>query len=476
MGVGCWLCIDQGGQSSRAAVFDEDGALLTLARAPVETLRRGAERVEHSPEALLTSVSTAIGAALEGLPNAGRKLKGAALATQRSTLVCAERGSGAALSPIVSWQDRRGAAELEAVAGAHTDRIRELTGLRLSPHYGAGKLRWCLANLDAVKAAAARGTLVAAPLASFLLHRLSVGGDWQVDHVNASRLLLMDLRTLEWSGELLELFGIDPRALPTLEPCRFRYGNLRAGGVELPVMVSTGDQPAALFGSGRPHPGSVFVNIGTGAFIQCATGDVPLSAPGLLTSVGGSDEHSRLYVLEGTVNGAAAAVASALDELRLAPPSSRDLDAAFARIAEAPLFLNGVSGLGSPDWVPDFESRYIGEGHGLVRLAAVYESIVFLIVRNLEVMRRSLRLERIVLTGGLSHIDFIARRIAALSALPVERPVDGEATLRGLAALLRGGSAGEAEIPAATFGPETDDLARTRYEAWTQELEASLGR
>jgi glycerol kinase len=474
MGRGRWLCIDQGGQSSRAGVFDDDGRLLCLGRAPVETQRPSADRVEHSPDALAASVSAAIAQALELLPDAGRRIRAAALATQRSTLVCVDRRSGTALSTMMSWQDRRGAAELEAGAAGQAERIRELTGLRLSPHYGVGKLRWCLANLESVRTASARGTLVAAPLAAFLLHRLGVTGDaWRVDHVNASRLLLMDLRTLEWSDELLAIFGVERGALPDLAPCRFAYGTLRAGGLAAPLRVSIGDQPAALFGAGRPRDGTVFVNMGTGAFIQCATGSEPRSAPGLLTSVGGSDESSRLYVLEGTVNGAASAVDTALSELGLAAPSADELDAAFAAIAEAPLYLNGISGLGSPDWVPDFESSYVGGGPPLARLAAVYESIVFLVTRNLEIMRRAVTLERIVLTGGLARIDFLARRLASLAGVPVERPEDGEATLHGLAALLRGG-AGSPTAAATVFAPEADAVARSRFEDWTAELDAAL--
>jgi glycerol kinase len=286
----------------------------------------------------------------------------------------------------------------------------------------------------------------------------------------------LDLRSLDWSDELLALFDVGRTTLPVLAPCRFDYGPLRAHGIDVPLLVSIGDQPAALFSAGYPREGTVFVNVGTGAFIQCATGSEVRTAPGLLTSVGGSDERSRLYVLEGTVNGAASAIDSAQSQLGLAPPSERELDNAFARIASAPLFLNGVSGLGSPDWVPGFESRYVGDGPPLARLAAVYESIVFLIVRNLEVMRRGTPLERIVLTGGLARLDFLARRLASLSGLPVERPEDGEATLHGLAALVRGGVATSATSapPSTRFAPEPDDLARARFAAWTAELEAAL--
>ncbi len=477
MGTGRWLCIDQGGQSSRAAVFDDAGRMVALGRAPAATLRPAPDRVEHAPEALSESVASAVAAALGALPDAGRALAGAALATQRSTLVCVRRTSGEALAPALSWQDRRGAAALEARAGAARGRIEALTGLKLSPHYGIGKLRWCLEHIEAVRAAAARRDLVAAPLAAFLLHRLGVGRAWQVDAVNASRLLLMDLERLQWSDELLELFGVEAGLLPSIRPCRFPYGRLRAGGIEVPLTVCTGDQPAALFCAGPPRAGDVLVNVGTGAFLQCAAGASPLRAAGLLASVGWQDAGGPLYVLEGTVNGAAAAVESLVAELGIEAPAPAALAAALRRIESAPLFLNGVSGLGSPDWVASFPSRFVGEGTPLERLAAGYESIAFLILRNLDAMRRRLTLERIVLTGGLARLDWLARRLASISGLPVHRPERAEATLEGLRFLLAGLPAAgsvRSRSAAAVFEPEADPVAASRYARWTEALEAAL--
>lgn len=469
-----WLCIDQGGQSTRAALVGPHGRVVALGDAPLETIRHGDGRIEHDPDALLASVRSAIERAFAGLGGETRRIRGAALATQRSTLVCARRDTGEALTPAISWQDRRGAAALEAAASAHAQRVHALTGLRVSPHYGVGKLRWCLDNVPEVAAAAAAGELIAAPLAAFVLKRLGAG-DWNVDPANASRTLLMDVATLDWSAELLTLFGVERSMLPAIRPCRYDYGLLDAGGAGVPLRVVTGDQSAALYSAGTPPPGTVFVNIGTGAFIQCSTGAERVLDPALLTSVSWQDESSRTYVLEGTVNGAASAVEAALAELRLPRPSATALDAALERIAAAPLYLNGVSGIGSPDWVPDFASRFVGDGTPLEKLAAVYESVVFLIVRNVETMRRRVAIERIVVSGGLSRVDWLAQQLATLTNLPVKRPDDAEATLRGLFVLLRRGEP-VARLPARTFAPERGGTQAERYRAWTDALEEALRR
>jgi sugar (pentulose or hexulose) kinase len=145
-------------------------------------------------------------------------------------------------------------------------------------------------------------------------------------------------------------------------------------------------------------------------------------------------------------------------------------------IAEAPLYLNGVSGLGSPDWVPDFESRFVGCGSPLQKLAAVYQSVVFLIARNLDRMRGRLPLERVVLTGGLARVDWVAKQVATLANLPVERPANAEATLRGLFVLLRSGAheCAAPPQPSDTFLPVPCDVTQRRYSAWTLALEDSV--
>jgi len=470
-----WLCIDQGGHSTRAAVLDETGRIRAEEQVALDTTTREPHFVEHEPRLLLESLTACIRGVARQLGDDCARVHAAGLATQRSTLVCVAKHDGTALSPLISWQDRRGQEDLLRFE-PQAQQIKALTGLRLSPHYGMGKLRWCLQHLDAVKRHLAENDLVGAPLASFVLHHLLADSRWRVDPVNASRTLLMDLRSVSWAKELLDLFALPAEILPAIQPCRSMFGTLDLGGHTLPLTVTTGDQAAAVYCDGEPELGTAFVNIGTGAFIQVMTGTRPVLDDDLLSSIVWQDAQTTRYVLEGTVNGAAGAVDEVSADIgRRFDPAGSELLGALERISDAPLFLNGISGLGSPDWVADFSSRFTGPGEPAQLVAAVYESIVFLVVRNLICMRRHAQLAALTLTGGISRMDWLAQYLADVSGLPVRRPAEPEATLFGLAYLVSEGrcSAGH---DGSYFEPAPSVSVARRFASWTAAMEAEIAR
>jgi len=467
-----WLCIDQGGHSTRAAVFDERGTVVAESSATVATRLTPPVYVEHDVAQMLGSAVSCVTAVAEQLGTDTARLRGVAIATQRSTIACAAR-DGEALTPLISWQDRRGGEDLQRFAGAAAT-IKRITGLRLSPHYGIGKLRWCLQNAPRVRERCDDGDIVAAPLASLLAHALCRERPWVIDPVNASRTLLMDLRTAAWSDELLRLFEIPVAMLPAICPNRSRFGTIAVAGTAVPLTVLVGDQSAAVFAAGEPEPGAAFVNLGTGAFIQVATGRCPIEDDALLSSVVWQGDGGLFYVLEGTVNGAASAIDAVANERGIVrEPDAPALLRALAAIERAPLFLNGISGLGSPDWVPNFASRFVGEGDGFECLAAVYESIAFLIQRNLERLTQRVPITRLRVSGGLARHDWLVQRIADLSGLTVVRPVDTEATLAGLLYLASGGDV-IVPGPSIEFLPRRNPVAARRYGDWSRALAAAL--
>jgi glycerol kinase len=430
------LALDQGGHASRAVLFDGEGRQVAQAQVPVSTRHEGPDRVVQSPDELVATLKTAISDACEAVAAHGMPVAAAGLATQRSTIVCWQRSSGRPLTDALSWQDRRNAAWLGRLR-PEAERIRALTGLVLSPHYGASKMRWCLDHAEAVQRSAAADDLALGPLSSFLLFRLLEEQPLVVDPANAARTSLFDPLRLDWSPVLLDLFGIAVRHLPRCVPTRFDYGTLAISGRAVPLRACTGDQSAAAFAFGKPDAATALVNIGTGAFVQrAAEADAPLP-DGLLKSVLCSDGSHATCSHEGTVNGAGSALEwfagrTALDVERalgsLRPDSSR----------EPPLFMNGVGGLGAPFWRPDFPIEFVGEGDDLRQLAAVVESVAFLLGENLVAMQASAPLRRIVISGGLSRCDYLCRALADLSALPVERYTLREATARGVAFLAAG--------------------------------------
>jgi glycerol kinase len=462
------LALDQGSHASRACLFDESGTLLASASVPVGTVRRGLAEVEQDADELVHSLRSA---AIEALAQARAarstlEVVAAGLAVQRSTIVCCTRHDGRALSPALSWQDHRNAEWLKTLA-PQAARIRELTGLPLSAHYGASKLRWCLEHLSGVARAAATDELLAAPLASYLALKLGAGDARaaHVDAANASRMLLLDSRQLDWSPELLALFGIDRTWLPSLAPTHGEWGTLPLPDCELALRAVTGDQSAVPWSEGTADPAVVYVNLGTGAFIQRPLLARPGSPAPLLGSVLYCDDAGAIYSLEGTVNGAGAAVSWFCGQHQCAEqPLWAALDALDARTA-LPVFVNGIGGLGSPWWRSTMESGFIdGSDNPLLDFAALIESVAFMIASNAALLvQLSGSPSRVLLAGGMSRSQWLCRKLASLLELPVQ-VIAAEASARGVARLAAPEFAAQwPAAPTQTWEPRPDAALRARY-------------
>jgi glycerol kinase len=467
---GLVLAIDQGTHSTRAIVFDAQGRGVAQARRPVALNAIRHDTVEQDADEIRRSLHAVVNQVLADPALAGRQVTAAGLATQRSSVVAWERASGRPLAPVLSWQDRRSAAWIGALATHQAD-IAQRTGLRLSPHYGAGKLRWLLDNVPAVTAAAREGCLAAGPLASYLIHHLVREHPAIVDHANAARTLLWNLGRRDWDAELLALFGISRAVLPACRPIRAAYGHMVNGAI--PLRAVNGDQTAALYAHGAPGRDTVLVNIGTGAFVLLPVDDPVPRPAGLLAGISDSDAAGGRYYLEGTVNGAGAALSWAAQRFALTDMEQR-LPGWLEDITAPPLFINTVGGLGAPWWAdgtePYFEAADITAPAAMV---AVLESILFLIQANIARLRESRRgITGIRVSGGLARLDALCQKLADLSGLPVQRPPQVEATARGIAWLAGGMSA---DWPASgdvdTFMPRTNPGLQGRHERFIGILE-----
>lgn len=468
-----FVAIDQGGHASRAVAYDRRGRRLASSFAVISTHHNALGHVEHDGEDIVNSVRTALDELAALVP--ARRWARAGLGVQRSTTACWDRSSGALLAPVLSWQDRRHAGWLEGLR-RESSRVHALTGLPLSPHYGASKLRWCLDHVAAVREARDAGRLCAGPLASLLLFRLLDERPLLADEANASRTQLWSPLERRWMPALLELFGVPPDVLPGLAPTTSPFGTLRVGTARVPLVACTGDQSAVPFAGGALDADSVYVNAGTGAFALRSL-PRPLIAPPLLSSVLRSDDTRVDFALEGTVNGAGSALAWFEEQEGL--PAERllaGLDAAQQNDTDGPLFLNGVSGLGSPFWVPHLESRWEGQGEPVDRFRAVVESIAFLLRVNLDEMaNHTTRPRRIVLSGGLGRSAYLCRALAALADAPVHRLDDPEATARGLAFLVAGEPPDWEPAALTVHEVRRDQALLARYMNWLVALRRALG-
>lgn len=466
-----YLCIDQGGHASRAIVFNQQGDMISSAYCDVETEYPAKHYVELDANNIIASIKSSIKQVLEELGDKKKNIISAGLATQRSNIVCWNKKTGEALSPVISWQDRRNTEWLEQF-NEQNEQIHKITGLFLSPHYGASKLHWCLDHLPEVKEALDNNTLAFGPMASFIVFHLVKEKFLLADPVNASRTQLWNIKKHKWDDVLLELFGIPLSALPHCVPSIHHYGTIEADDINIPLRLVTGDQSAAMYAYGKLQPETAYVNTGTGAFISRSSGPLALYGRRLLTSLIFRDnelmgENQNHFVLEGTINGAGSAIdwlGKQYPEINIYDHLSNWLD----DVEAPPLFLNGVSGLAAPFWQPNFKSQFNREADVDEKSVAVIESIVFLLKSCLDEMSKlSSPPEQIQISGGLSSLNGLNQRLADLSGLHVYSPTECEATARGTAYLLaKQPSNWPEQEPGTWFKPEENIELIKRYDKW----------
>jgi glycerol kinase len=466
------LAVDQGTFSTRAVIYDATGRQIALSRANVRLNIISRAEIEQSPDEILGSVNSVIADVLHTTGIHFKDIKCMGLATQRSSVVAWDRDNGQALCPVLSWQDLRSEAQLAHLIN-RSDDIHRRTGLRLSAHYGAGKIQWLLANNENVRTCLDEGRLVIGPLAGYLLRNILDSGKDLVDDANASRTLLWNIDTGDWDPVLLDMFGVEPSILPVCKPVQTDYGMTRQG--RFPVTAVSGDQTAALYAYGMPPQDILIVNIGTGAFVLLPTGNSKVPHEKLLTGISmSSQSDKKQYYIEGTVNGAAAALAWAeqrynFDNLEVELPGWLD------EITHPPIFINTVGGLGAPWWKSGPAPAFPGTTpNGPQAAVAVVESIVFLIqVIIVRMQQIDPAIEAVRVSGGLADLNGLCQRLANLSGLEITRPDAIEASSRGIAWLAAGQPVGwDALGGADVFTPASDTALKQRYRTFIKLLEA----
>ena len=476
------LVLDQGGHSSRALVFDAAGTVVAQAREAVATHYLSVEQIEQNPHEIVQSLRDVVAAVSVQLGECCGEIVAAALIVQRSSVVALDEISGMPLSPILSWQDTRNANWLAEIGRDAQSGLRQLTGLRVNAHYGASKMRWLLDNMQVLQQAVEENTLCITPLAGFLCRHLTDASQTVVDAVIASRTLLTAISALHWPSILLDFFTIPENILPSICATLADYGEITVGDVKVPLRLLGGDQSFFMLSHGKRFDDSaIFINAGTGAFVQQAMPavDVPSSLLAAPLVIAKSAQDS-VIVAEGTVN----AAATALDwwwQQSGVVFSDEDWCAADAESAQStaqvPVFINRVTALGSPDWLPAGESYFTQNAAPIsLKTIAVLEAIVFALQRNIDLLATVKPCQVIVISGGLSKLDVFCQRIADLSGKTVTRSDDAEACARGAAAQLLPNLVAQQNYQ--IFSPAERMGLHQRYQQWTalmNQLSADVG-
>lgn len=439
--------IDQGTTSTRAMIFDHKGRVVGVEQLEHEQIFPRAGWVEHDAAEIWRNTRRVGAAALASAELTARDIVACGITNQRETTVIWDRESGKPVHNAIVWQDTRTGDVCRELAGdVGDDRFRERTGLPLSTYFAGPKIRWLLDNVDGLRERAEAGELCFGTMDSWIAWNMTGGvdgGQHVTDVTNASRTMLMDLRTLTWDEEICAQMGIPMSMLPEIRSSSGEFGSLRGNGPlpGVPLTGILGDQQAATFGQACLNPGEAKNTYGTGNFLLLNTGTEPVfSEHGLLTTVCYriGDQEAR-YALEGSIAVTGSLIQWLRDNLGLFSEAA-DVERLAAEVDDngGAYFVPAFSGLFAPRWRSDARgvivglTRFVNKGH-LAR--AALEASAFQTREVIEAMQADagMELSTLKVDGGMVVNELLMQFQADILDVPVVRPVVNETTALGAA-------------------------------------------
>jgi len=492
----CVIAIDAGTTGVRAFAVDSFGRprARSYREFPQHFPRPG--WVEHDADDILRVTIDTLGEVGAALDAAGETVAAIGITNQRETVVVWDRRSGRPLHRAIVWQDRRTAGRCDELrAAGYEPMIRRRTGLVLDPYFSATKLAWLLGE-GGVRSDA---NLAFGTVDTWILWNLTGGADGGVhatDPSNASRTMLYDIGTREWSDELAALFAVPRSCLPSVAPSSGRFGVTRAelaGGLSVPVSGIAGDQQAALFGQACVEPGMTKNTYGTGSFVLTNVGPtLPEPVDGLLTTVAWSlASHTDVtYAMEGAIFVTGAAIQWLRDGIGVIADAAETGPLAESVPDSGGVYLvPAFTGLGSPWWDPYARGTIVGITRGTTRAhlaRAVVESMAFQTTDVVDAITRASGTPpaEMRVDGGASVMNLLCQLQADLLGVPVRRTAIQETTALG-AAFLAGIAEGVWDSPATvnatwqaekSFSPQMDTTERdARMATWHRAIGRSRG-
>jgi glycerol kinase len=437
------LAIDQGTTGTTALLVDRELAVKGKETVDFPQHYPKPSWVEHDLEEIWSSVLQAIDRLLNKTGVSPKDVSAIGITNQRETTALWLRDEqGTPVGKAIVWQDRRTADFCATLKSKGLEKkIQKKTGLLLDPYFSATKIHWRFKNDSGLNALARSGKLCFGTIDSYLLYRMS--GEHKTDVSNASRTLLMDLKTCEWDEDLLKLFKVPQNILPEICPSAVLYGKTKNFGAlpdGIPITGIAGDQQAALFGQACFEKGSAKCTYGTGAFALVNTGTTPVfSKHGMLTTVSWKLKDKVTYGLEGSAFIAGAAVQWLKEGLGLLSASQEVEELALSVSDSAGvLFVPALSGMGAPHWIPGATGLLTGltRGTSPAHIArATLEGVAFQVNELLAAMKMDSqrKLSPLKVDGGASENSFLMQFQADLSQVPVIRSQVIETTALGAA-------------------------------------------
>ncbi len=443
--MGFILALDQGTTSSRAMVFDERAQVVACSQQEFEQIFPTPGWVEHRPGDIWETQLACARQAIEKAGISPADLAGIGITNQRETTVVWNRKTGQPIHNAIVWQDRRTAAYCDKLrAQGKAALIRRITGLELDSYFSATKIRWILEHVAQARSQANAGELAFGTIDSWLIWNLTGGKVHATDVSNASRSMLLNIKTLQWDEELLALFDIPASMLPKVEDSSgvIAHTDKAVLGAAVPVAGVAGDQQAATFGQTCFQAGEAKNTYGTGCFMLLNTGNECVDSHNrLLSTVGWRLHGQTTYMLEGSVFMGGAVVQWLRDGLGIINKSA-DVQALAASVPDTDgvCLVPAFAGLGAPHWEPYARGTLVGMTRGTNRAhiaRAALESIALQTVDLVQAMQRdgAKPLTELRVDGGASRDDLLMQIQADLLGVPVVRPTVTETTALGAAYL-----------------------------------------
>ena len=438
------LAIDQGTTSTRAILFDADARPVAQHAIELRQIYPANGWVEHDAEEIWQATLACCRAAMNGVT--AKDVSAIGITNQRETSVVWDRTTGAPIHNAIVWQDRRTAERCrELKAKGLEEKVTAKTGLLLDPYFSATKLAWILDHDPRARVRAERGELCFGTIDSWLIFKLTSGKVHATDVTNASRTMLLNLKTLAWDEEMLTLFGVPAAMLPEVRDSAGDFGVAgQLGGI--PIRGVAGDQQAAAFGQACFKPGDVKSTYGTGCFALVNTGAVvPASQNRLLATSAWRIGANKAYAIEGSIFIAGAVVQWLRDALGVIRHAQEiETLAKTAKPADGLYFVPAFTGLGAPYWDPDARGAILGltRDMGAAEIAgAALDSVCYQTRDLLEAMGRDMKSAglsapaALKVDGGMVKNDWFCQRLADMTGLTVDRPKVTETTALGAAYL-----------------------------------------
>jgi len=440
------VAIDQGTTSTRAIVVDASGRPVATGQREHRQILPQQGWVEHDAAEIWRNTREVIGIALARANITRHDVVAIGITNQRETAVVWDRRTGNPVHHAIVWQDTRTQSIIDDIADGDVHRYTQTTGLPLATYFSASKIAWILDNVDDARRRAENGDLLFGTVDSWLLWNLTGGPDGGVhatDVTNASRTLLMDLRTLAWSDELLDSFRVPRSMMPEIRPSSgiFGYADSSSSLREVPIAGILGDQQAAAFGQAAFRAGESKNTYGTGNFLLVNTGDeIVRSSHGLLSTVAYQrDGEGPRYALEGSIAVTGSLVQWLRDNLGLIRDAA-EVETLAASVADngGVYIVPAFSGLFAPHWRPDARGAIVG----LTRFAnkghfarAALEAVAFQTRDVLDAANADagVSIEVLLVDGGMVVNDTLMQLQADILGIPVVRPKVVETTALGAA-------------------------------------------